>query len=114
MRIYTDSMGRSYFEKSEREAAYKIHRGWGSAKAGAAIGMLLGGLVCMLFSRWLPEQFFVPIILITGAVFAVAIGLFWPMELGYHNFDDDPDNITPAERVERLQTEVRAESKADN
>lgn len=76
--------------------------------------MLLGALVYMLFSRWLPEQFFVPTILITGAVFAVAIGFFFPMELSYHNFDDDPDNITPAERVERLHTEVRTRSKANN
>lgn len=110
---YIDSMDKSSFDKADSEKAYKIDRGLRNVKAGAAIGMLVGALVFMLLGRWLPEHFFVPTILIVGAIFAVALGIFWPTELAYHQFDDDPDNITPAERVERLDSEVSARTKSD-
>ena len=74
--------------------------------------MLFGALGYKLLSRWLPEQFFVPPILVVGAIFAVVFGLVWPMELTYREFDDDPDNITPAERVERPHSKVRTGRKA--
>tara|TARA_R110002096_G_scaffold376208_1_gene569941 strand:+ start:632 stop:925 length:294 start_codon:yes stop_codon:yes gene_type:complete len=89
---------------TDRENAYKLDRGFRSARAGAAIGFVLGALVSMLLSRWIPENFFWPIVVITAAIFAVAFGLFIPGELSSREFDSEPDNITPAERVKRLHS----------
>lgn len=91
--------------QNDRKKAYKLDRGFRGVKAGAAIGMLLGGFACLLLSRWIPEAFFGPIVLTTAAVFAV-FGLFFPLELAHHEFDDDPENITPADRVERLHSKT--------
>ena len=101
-------MAASFSKKSERETAYKLDRGFRGAKAGAAIGMVLGALASMLFSRWIPENFFGPIVLTTAALFAVVFGLFFPMDLGYRELDDDPNNITPAERVKRLHSSQKS------
>ena len=106
-------MASNSFKRTERKKAYKVDRGFRGAKAGAAIGMVLGALASMLFSRWLPEDFFGPIVLITAAIFAVVFGLFFPMELGYRELDDDPDNITPADRVKRLHSETKNRHKAE-
>lgn len=100
-------MAKRSLDSSDRENAYKLDRGFRGARAGAAIGMLLGALVGMLLSRWIPESFFWPIVLITAAIFAVMFGLFFPGELNYHEFDDAPDSVTPAERVKRLHSDAR-------
>ena len=100
-------MVKKSFKRSERETAYKFDRGFRGAKAGAAVGMVVGALASMLFSRWLPENFFGPTVLITAAIFAVVFGLFFPMELSFHELDDDPDSITPADRVKRLHTDTK-------
>ena len=104
---YTLGMDKKTLRKLEREKAYKMDRGFRSAKAGAVVGMVLGALAYMLFSRWLPESFFAPVVLIAAAIFAVVFGLFFPMELSYHELDDDSDSITPADRVNRLHTETK-------
>lgn len=104
---YTLGMAKDSYEKSEREIAYKVDRGFRGVKAGAAVGMVLGAMASALFSRWLPENFFGPIVLITAAIFAVVFGLFFPVELSYRELDDDPDSITPADRVKRLHSDTK-------
>lgn len=84
------------------------------AKVGAAIGLVLGALVVMLFSRWLPDSFFGPAVLGTAVVFAVVFGLCYPMELPHRDLDDDPDCIAPADRVKRLQAEPSMSDDAGN
>ncbi len=104
---YTLEMFRNSSKGQDREATYKVDRGFRSAKAGAGVGMLIGALVSMLFSHWLPEDYFGPTVLISAVIFAVLFGLFFPMELTYREPDDDPDSITPAERVNRLHSDTK-------
>ena len=99
--------------QSEREKAYKADRGFRSAKAGAAIGMVLGALAYMLLSRWLPDGYFGPIVMVAAVIFAVVFGVYFPVELSYRELDDEPDSITPAERVQRLYSESKDQNKAE-
>lgn len=101
-------MGERSSKTSEREIAYKVDRGFRGAKAGAAIGMVLGALIGMLFSRWIPETYFWPIVVTFAAILAVVFGLFVPIDLDYRELDEDPDSITPAERVERLHSGTKS------
>jgi len=96
-------MGKNSSKGSNRKIAYKLDRGFRSTKAGVSIGMLVGALAYLLLSRWIPEHFFGPIVLASAAIFAVVLGLVFPVELEYHQLDDDPDAITPAERVKQLR-----------
>ena len=105
---YTFGMAKHSSNSSDRETAYKVDRGFRGAKAGAAIGIVLGALIVLLFSRWIPENFFGPGVLITAAIFAVVLGLFSPAELSYREFDDDPDNIAPADRVKQIHSETKS------
>jgi len=99
---YNNRMKNTSFSNSSEKTGYKLDRGRRNFGAGAAIGMTLGTLTFFLFSNWLPEHFFLPTILISGALFGFVFGIVWPIELEYHDFGDDPDNITPAQRVDRL------------
>lgn len=83
--------------------AYKLDRIVRGAKAWGIIGMLLGTLVYFLIGKWVPESAFAPVVLISGAILAILGGLYVPIDLAYHDWNDDPDNITPADRVKRLQ-----------
>ena len=89
-------------QHSSKEKAYKLDRGRRNIGAGATIGAILSALTFMLFSNWLPEHFFGPAVLAGAAIFGFLFGFVWPIDLEYHNFGDDPDSITPAERVGRL------------
>lgn len=97
-------MGNISNKDSDVEAAYRIDRGFRGAKAGAGIGLVLGTLGYLLFSRWLPESSFAPIVIGSAAIFAIIFGLFFPVELEYRELDDSPGSITPEERVKRLHS----------
>ena len=86
------------------EVAYRIDRGFRGAKAGAGIGLILGTFGCLMFSRWLPDACFAPIVIVSSAFFAIIFGLFFPVELEYRELDDGRGSITPEERVNRLHT----------
>jgi Na+/proline symporter len=103
-------MAKNSSKRSDREIAYKVDRGYRSAKSGAAIGMILGALTSMLFSRWIPESSFGPVVLITASIFAVVFGLFFPMELSYRELGDDPDSISPEHRVNRLHSDTKGQN----
>lgn len=100
---YNDRMKNRPFSSSSEKTGYTLDRGRRNFGAGAAIGVTLGALTFFLFSKWLPEHFFLPTVLISGALFGFVFGIVWPVELEYHEFGDDPDNISPAERVDRLK-----------
>ena len=106
MLMYNIGMHGNSANPSDRENAYKADKGFRSTKAGAVIGMLVGALAYLLFSHWIPEHFFGPIVIATAVIFAIVFGLFFPVELEYHELDDDPDAITPADRVSRLRAEM--------
>jgi hypothetical protein len=99
-------MTKKSFKYSERDIAYQIDRGFRGAKAGAAVGLVLGALASMLFSRWISENYFGPIVFVTAAIFAVVFGLFFPLELSYRELDDGPDSIKPADRVDRIHSDT--------
>lgn len=95
---------------ADRSLGYKLDRGVRGAKAGAAVGMLLGSLVYFLIAQWVPESAFGPIVLVSGATLAIVGGLFFPLDLAYHEWEEDSDNITPADRVRRLHGESQSRS----
>lgn len=102
MLLYNHQMQHRTIHSSLKEIAYKLDKGRRNLAGGAAIGMTLGALTFMLFSKWLPANFFLPTILASAAIFGLIFGFIWPVDLTYHEFDVDPDNITPTERVNRL------------
>jgi Na+/proline symporter len=91
-----------------------MDRGVRGARAGAAIGFILGSLTAMLFSLWIRDGFFWPIVLISAAIFALVFGLFFPLELSYRELDDDPDSITPTDRVSRLHADKESRNQAES
>ena len=106
-------MAKNSMKESERREKYLVDSLYRGVRVGTAIGFVFGALLYFLFSSWLSEEFFYPIVLVTAVIFAVVFSRLFPAMLSHRDFDDDPDNITPAERVKGYPAEQKSRNKED-
>ena len=90
------------FRNNPKESFYvQYARARLSIGLGMTLGGALGGLLLMLFSRWLPESFLMPLFAGSAVLLGILFYVFWPIAVVQGDPEDHPDNITPAERVRR-------------